>query len=320
MKQTQYTNERAWSNYWTTGYDSTFTGHEDSPFFVNLAAYWKEQFDALHHGSLIVDLGCGNGSVSAIAAECADKSLHITAVDYAAVERSSSLFKQYPDIEIRDNTKIEQTGIDDSSIDLCVSQFGFEYAESFGAAKETHRILKPGGKLIAVVHHRQSQISQSCASAHMQIGLCYRSKLTDISRKLIRRLRKLEKSNRDKKTDETAKKISAEFNKVAGAVFDHGSRMPDMEHVKYFLNELSSLFSEKAEKLNFSQKLAIIDAVDENARNYQLRMEAMLKASLDQVAIDNLGQSLRDSGLKIDEISMMDHEQQIFAWRIVASK
>jgi ubiquinone/menaquinone biosynthesis C-methylase UbiE len=320
MNKNQYTNERAWSNYWTTGYQSTFTGHEDSGFFIELAEYWKAQFSALDNGARIVDLGCGNGSVSAIAAGCSDKGLDVIAVDYAAVERSSSVFKQYPNIEIRDQTKIEKTGIDDSSVDLCVSQFGFEYADRIGAATEAHRILKSGGKLIAVVHHRQSQISQSCASAHMQIGLCYRSKLTDISRKLIKRLRKLEKSHRDTVSDETAKATSVEFNKVAGAVYDHGSRLPDMEHVKYFLNELSSLFSEKAKGLSFTEKMAIIDAVDENARNYQLRMEAMLKASLDEANVKDLEQSLRDTGLNIDEVSIMDHDQQIFAWRVIASK
>jgi ubiquinone/menaquinone biosynthesis C-methylase UbiE len=320
MNRNQYTNERAWSNYWTTGYQSTFTGHEDSGFFIHLADYWKEQFDLLKDGSRIVDLGCGNGSVSAIAAGCSGKDLDIIAVDYAAVERSSSVFKQNPNIEIRDHTKIEKTGIDDSSIDLCVSQFGYEYADRIGAAKEAHRILKSGGKLVAVVHHRQSQISQSCVSAHRQIGLCYRSRLTDISRKLIKRLRKLEKSNRDKSTDETAIKAAAEFNEVAAGVFDHGSRLPDMEHVKYFLNELTSLFSEKARRLNFSEKMAIIDAVEENARNYQLRMEAMLKASLDKEHIKLLEQSLRDTGLNVDEISIMKHDQKIFAWRVIATK
>lgn len=320
MNPNQYTNERAWSNYWVTGYKSTFTGHEDSGFFIELSEYWKKQFIALDDGARIVDLGCGNGSVSAIAAECSDKSLDIIAVDYAAVERSSSVFKQYPNIEIRDNTNIEKTGIDASSVDLCVSQFGFEYAECTDASVEAHRILKSGGKLIAVVHHRQSQISQSCASTHKQIGLCYRSKLTEISRKLVKRLRKLEKTHQDKKSDQTAMETSAEFNRVSGRVYDHASRLPDMEYVKYYLNELVSLFSDKAQDLSFSEKIAIIDAVEENARNYQLRMEAMLKASLDEENIRLLEQCLSDAGLKVDEVSIVEHEQQVFAWRVIATK
>lgn len=320
MTNTRYTNERAWSNYWVTGYKSTFTGHENSGFFIELSEYWKEQFNSLNDGARVVDLGCGNGSVSALAADCADKGLHIIAVDYAAVEKSSSVFKQYPNIEVRDHTNIEKTGIDASSVDLCVSQFGFEYADRVDAAIEAHRILKVGGKLIAVVHHRQSKISQSCVSTHKQIGLCYRSRLTEISRKLIRRLRKLEKTNRDNQKDETAIKTSAEFNKVAGAVYDHGSRLPDMEYVKYYLHELSSLFSQKGRQLNFSKKMAIIDAVEENARNYQLRMEAMLKASLDKEDVRHLEQSLRRTGLDVDEISVVEHDHQIFAWRVIATK
>jgi len=320
MNPKQYTNERAWSNYWVTGYQSTFTGHEESEFFKELSDYWKSQFTSLDNGSRVVDLGCGNGSVSAIAANCTDKYLHIIAIDYASVKKSSGVFKQYPNIEIRDNTNIEKTGIDSSSIDLCVSQFGFEYADRAGAAIEANRILKTGGKLIAVVHHRRSQISKSCVSTHKQIGLCYRSKLTEICRKLIKRLRKLEKTHRDNTKDETAIKTAAEYNKVAGAVYDYGTRLPDMEYVSYYLNELSSLFSEKAQDLNFSQKMAIIEAVEENARNYQLRMEAMLKASLDEEALRLLEQCLSDAGLNVEDTSVVEHNHQVYAWRVVATK
>jgi len=320
MKLNQYTNERAWSNYWATGYKSTFTGHEDSGFFIELSDYWKGQFESLDLGARIVDLGCGNGSISAIAADCSDKELDIIAVDYAAIETSSSIFIKYPKIEIRGHTRIEKTGIDPSSVDLCVSQFGFEYADRTEASKEAHRILKSGGKLIAVVHHRQSQISQSCVSTHKQIGLCYRSKLSEISRKLIKRLRKLEKTHRDNSNDETAIKTRTEFNRVAGAVYDHGSRLPDMEYVKYYLNELSSLFSERAQKLNFREKMTVIDMVEENARNYQLRMEAMLRASLDDENIKLLEQSLRDTGFNVVDVSIIEYEQQIYAWRVIAAK
>lgn len=320
MNNKQYTNERAWSNYWVTGYQSTFTGHENSPFFIELANYWRKQFMDLESGSHVVDLGCGNGSVSSIAASCSNKDLQVTAIDYAAVESSSSVFKQYPAIRVLDETPIERTGVEGESIDLCVSQFGFEYADHIEACAETSRILKPGGKLIAIVHHRQSQISQSCASAHMQIGLCYRSKLTEISLKLVKRLRKLEKSHRDRATDEPANRLIQEYNKVAAAVYDHGARMPDMEYVKYYLNELNSIFSEKADNLEFAKKVSIIEDVEENARNYQLRMEAMLKASLDQDNIKLLEQYLNDAGLNVQEVSVVEHDQQVFAWRVIASK
>lgn len=320
MNSNQYTNERAWSNYWVTGYESTFTGHENSDFFIELSEYWRSEFLALENGARIVDLGCGNGSVSAIAAECSEKDLDIIAVDYAAVERSSDVFKKHSNIEIRDHTNIEKTGIDASSVDLCVSQFGFEYADRAEAALETHRILKSGGKLIAVIHHRQSEIAQSCMSTHKQIGLCYRSELTVVSRSLLERLKELETTNQDKKSDQTALGISAEFNKIAGRVYDYGSRMPDMEYIKYYLNELSSLFSDKAENLNFSEKSAIIEAVEENARNYQLRMEAMLRASLDEENIKHLESCLRDTGLNVEESSIVENDQKLFAWRVIATK
>ena len=219
-------NARAWNNYWETGFKSTFTGHEESGFFHELDDTWMAEFSQLANDSAVVDLGAGNGALTTLALKAGaqdNKNLSVTAIDYAAVKNASELFSEKHDnLTVKDNTPIENTGLDSASIDLCVSQFGFEYANHEEAANEVNRILKPGGKLIAVVHHRQSEITQSCASAHMQIGLCHRTQLTQITEKLLRRLRKLSKSNRSPQQDEIAENLRNEMNHHCKCMFFGG--------------------------------------------------------------------------------------------------
>jgi len=324
MSNLDKNNARAWSNYWETGFESTFTGHEKTGFFTELNESWLQELSALADGSTIVDLGAGNGAITSLAVdinEDSGKNLNIVAVDYAEIESYSPIFeKKIETLTVKGRTKIEATGLPDDSVDLCVSQFGYEYADIDLAAQEVWRILKPGGSLNAVVHHRRSEVSQSCASAHMQIGLCNRSKLTTICSKLIKRLRKLDKSKRDPSQDETAENLRNELNKRTARVIEHATRLPDQSHVNYFITELTGLFSSQAEKLSFMQKLAIIDKVEKDSESFRLRMEAMLNASLDEQKVEALENALVKSGFESDGVKLLEHEHKIYAWRVKVNK
>ncbi len=315
-------NARAWSNYWSAGFESTFTGHDDTEFFKVLDQQWLELFAARAENSTIVDLGAGNGALTAKISEAntqAQKGFTVIAVDYSDIESRSPIFKN-EDITVRSHTAIEETGLEDQSVDLAVSQYGFEYADHEKASAEIARILKPGGEFNAVVHHRQSEVSQSCASTHMQVGLCYRSELTSVCAKLIKRLRKLDKSHRDPREDETSEKLRDELNTRVSRVLEYAQEYPDQNHVNYYVNELTSLFGEQAKKLNFGQKLAIIENVEEQEKHLQLRMEAMLKASLDAEGIKALEDQLRKNGLLVEESEILTHDFKTFGWRLIAKK
>lgn len=323
MSMKTYSTDRAWSNYWEIGFESTFTRHEESPFFQMLGEEWREIFRSQKVAANVVDMGAGNGILSNLAAIIStdeSKKLTITAIDYADIETNSPVLKNHDSIKIKSHTKIEETGLDTASADLVVSQYGFEYADSDLACKELARILKPGGKFHAIVHHKQSEVTKSCASAHMQIGLCYRSKVADYARKLLTRLRKLEKSNRDPHLDVSAQDLRLELNKRAERALQHADKFPDQAYVNEYLHDCTALFGDKATKLTFKQKLNVLDNVEENAKNYQLRMEAMLKASLDKEAVDKLVEELKTNDLDAQDAELVLHDGNIYAWRVQAQK
>ena len=78
-------NARAWSNYWSAGFESTFTGHDDTEFFKVLDQQWLELFTGYAEHSTIVDLGAGNGALTAKISEAntqAQKGFTVIAVSY----------------------------------------------------------------------------------------------------------------------------------------------------------------------------------------------------------------------------------------------
>ena len=129
-----------WSNYWqgrthSKGGDVLEgVGIEHS---AKLKNFWKNTFSH-ETASVILDLGCGAGS----ALKWADHlpSAHLIGIDisYAALCVAREKIKNL-NVYV---ASADQLPFRDNSIDLIVSQFGFEYAGP-DTASEIHRALKP---------------------------------------------------------------------------------------------------------------------------------------------------------------------------------
>ena len=323
MTKQAKTGADAWSNYWRKGFLTTFVGEAQEDHSDVTREFWEAAFAKVPAGGTIVDLGAGNGAILDLA--CAyfkqhDRAVNLIAVDYADVTSASEFYSQHPEVAVLNNTGIEQTGIDSESVDLCVSRFGFEYAEPAAAAQEVSRILKPGGAFQALIHHAASVVALRSKSAIEQITLCQRSELTDTTAKLLKRLNKLKKSHRAPEDDPKAEELRDHFNRMATRVNDYADRLPDADHVTYFLNELGSLFSRKAANLTLDQKLEIIKQVDIDSDEYHVRMLSMLNASQDQAGIDKIKAAFESSGMTVPEPAELEQEGSRFAWQFSADK
>ena len=313
---------RAWSNYWLKDFLTTFVDDEQLYYSEKIEQHWHNVFSKLKDSQHIVDLAAGNGALFSLAKNnLKNKNLTIkmTAIDLADIS-NSSFYQSHPDIQLISNTDINSIPLNDASIDLCVSQFGFEYSDVEKTCEEISRILKPNGKFSAVLHNASSSVSLHSESAIQQINLCHNSKLTDTSVKLLRRLQKLKKSHRDIATDPKAKELRDRFNAMAKRLSEYGDKLPDSAHINYFLNELGNLFSNRAKDLNLDQKLIIIKQLEIDSKNYHSRMLSMLEASNSQEQIEELKQTLQTNkfnGITVDKLTDQTHE---YAWVLSATK
>ena len=313
----------AWSNYWRKGFQTTFVGGESDYYSGETRTHWLEVFNNIAGGSSILDLGSGNGALLEIATSVegySQRPFQLIALDYADISESG-FFLDHPEIRVQSNTSIEATSLKAESIDLAISQFGYEYSSTAEAAEELVRILKPGGQFRAVLHHADSSISLHSNSAVQQIAWCQRSNLAQTSISLLRRLNKLRKSHRDPQKDTKASELREFFNQMAARLNQYGDQLPDASHIGYFLNELGSLFHpEKAKGLNLEQKIGIVEQLEIDSQEYEQRMQSMLNASSDQVAIERIRDELINAGLRVEEPELLGSENQKIAWILKADK
>ena len=312
----------AWSNYWHHDFLTTFVDHQDENYTGEVKQYWTSVFSEIVSEQSIVDLAAGNGALLALAKEYfsdKDVTVAMTAIDIANLS-NSSFYRENQEIEVLDKTDLASISISDNTVDLCISQFGFEYSNTQESCKEVFRILKPNGRLHLVMHHASSYISLHSRSAIEQIRLCRNSKLTQTTEKLLQRLQKLRKTHRENKSDIKANELRDHFNKMAERLIQYGEKLPDADHIRYFLNELSNLFSEKSKDLTLAQKLIIIKKIESDSDNYHLRMSSMLDASMDQKHIEKLKAELVSSGFEVTSMAALNSSGQDYAWLIEAIK
>lgn len=114
---------------------------------------WGEQIlneAKINPGDKILDIACGTGALTRIAAERSGKNGFVAGLDMNPGMLSVAE-KLAPDIEWREG-RAEELPWDANSFDAVISQFGLMFFENKQAAlQEMLRVLKPGGRIVVVV-------------------------------------------------------------------------------------------------------------------------------------------------------------------------
>ena len=151
----------AWTEYWATGALHSCAGSFQGDYGGEIGGFWARVFHGLGDGDRVLDLCCGNGALGRLLAAregFAGSGVAMDAVDAAAVapgwldtlpppERAR--FRFHPGVDAG------RLPFEDGAFDLCASQYGIEYAGP-PAWDEARRVLSPGGRFAAVVHHAGS--------------------------------------------------------------------------------------------------------------------------------------------------------------------
>lgn len=154
-----------WSDYWRSGRTEVMTVQTPAgPVAFDTGPIWTEWFAAFESGSALLDLATGNGQVAAHASRAAadsGRSFAITGVDYAEVEAAGAALPA--DCRLMGGVALEQLPFPAAAFDGASSQFGIEYADTRAALQELARVLKPGGRVLMMVHHADSVITRQTA-------------------------------------------------------------------------------------------------------------------------------------------------------------
>ncbi|MDJ0908865.1 MAG: class I SAM-dependent methyltransferase [Woeseiaceae bacterium] len=141
--------DTGWSDYWEKD------GDAGGEVFVSaqggrhpaLAEYWQAVFADLAKGASVLDVASGAGSIFAHLDAEHGFELHATDI---APEALAALSERIPGVTTA-VSGADELPYEDASFDLVVSQYGIEYAGR-DAFAEAARLVKPGGRLAALVH------------------------------------------------------------------------------------------------------------------------------------------------------------------------
>lgn len=164
---------QAWDQYWDFGTLHSCPGSYVGNYGGALGEFWKQRFQSLEPGMRVLDLGSGNGALSAlmISAVGEQNLPAIDAVDFATPR--PDWLKKFPvageRIRFHDGVAMEALPFDDASFDRIISQYGFEYADTERACAEVIRVARPGAEITMVCHHRDSRPARVAAEEVGQI-------------------------------------------------------------------------------------------------------------------------------------------------------
>jgi ubiquinone/menaquinone biosynthesis C-methylase UbiE len=293
-----------WGEYWREGAPTTFGGAEFADDYDGVvSAFWDTQLDTLPPGARIADLGTGNGALVRLLARSArrrDAAWTLIGIDAAdidpdAVPANGELAEGPAVVQWRGGTPIECTGLADASMDLCVAGFGLEYARFPDAALEIARILRPGGRLAALMHHPASAVADSTrrnvALIDELVGRL------DLPGRLASWVRAAFEGSGD------AEAALAHAEAAVEALARRGAG-PDgypMRVARHFLSATSGDAGGAAERLAF------IERFTEAVRAWRKRMADMQQATLDDEALAAVVAALRDAGLERIDVGELRH-------------
>ena len=319
-----------WTRCWETGTVTTFHGRFANNYDGVVRRHWHGIFDRLPTRARIVDLATGNGAVALLAARYShrrQRDFEITAIDFADIDPQRQLAgkavaRHLPRIRFLGRTRIERTTLPDGTLDLAMSQFGFEYAQPDAAAAEVERILKrSGGLFAAMIHHADSAIVRQAKDGIEQVAICEQSGLQPLIRDLHRRLAKLKKRNRDSAKDDRAIALRTEINRQIAQFNRASARFRDPGPMTLFVRQSMSTFDPSvAAGLSVDRKQKMLQDAAAETDAYRQRMRDLVSCALGDAEIDSLVSRLSDAGFSIEQSQPFEFEGVHFCHALVASR
>ena len=147
------TERAAWADYWTSagGVRPACLPNAKNGVEAAQRVVWAALAKTLPRRAKVLDIGTGDGAV--LAALAVRRDLELTGVDNAP-----ALPRPHKGMRLLADVAAEQLPFGDGRFDAIVSQFGFEYADTTRAAAEAGRVLRAGGAIHMIVHHRDGPI------------------------------------------------------------------------------------------------------------------------------------------------------------------
>jgi SAM-dependent methyltransferase len=154
----------AWSRYWKRDVRHSLPGSFAGNYVGEIGRFWQRPFESLDASHRVLDIAPGNGAIPQLVCQaCSTRMPRVDAIDLAEVSPDWATSQPLPcrdALHFHAGVTAEALPFADGSFDLATSQYGIEYCDVARAVPELARVLKPGGHLALLLHHRDSRLAE----------------------------------------------------------------------------------------------------------------------------------------------------------------
>jgi len=309
-----------WSVFWRQGHSTTFGDYFKQGYVGAIAEWWQSHVNALQPDFAVLEVGCGNCSLLPALAKSGKPGSYI-GVDLASVDVSEvarqNLAATTIDVVVHSETPAEDIPEADACFDIAASVFGVEYSDLDRSLVEIYRVLKPGGKFLALLHHDGSIVttmSRRALSEYVEEDV---GTVVDALR-TISKARDETPDLSQLKNNTGAEEARRKINELAGRYL--GNTNPDTGNATMFEFMSNALKFFRMMREDSTARAAFIDALTEEHAASRERFAQMVGVALDEGGVRQLEVKLAELGFGATSVNEIHSNNDILAWELCSEK
>lgn len=316
-----------WTQYWASGHTlHSFAESGDKLSYKNkLHDLWCSYWAQHSKDAKLLDIGTGNGALALAmlksGASC-DARWDVSAIDLANIQPercvhllTNSDAKLYKDIHFFGRCSVEKMPFIDAMFDGVYSQFGLEYAAWERSLPEIHRVLKPGGQLIALMHLASSPISQDCkVGIHVLEFTFDHSDIFQLAHEALMRAEFLLEQRMEITRDSIFQRLNQSLLFEVKRLQTHFSSTEE----KYWFEDILSRVGPLMYTLKIGNQSLLLEQ-EQSLRAHLLRLKDQHHATLDDKMLETVGQVLNQHEL-LHNFEIIYFDSEPFAVKLRAIK
>ena len=317
-----------WSNYWSSSKTlNSFAESDASQGYKGaIKNHWFKVFSTLKPNSRIVDIGCGNGALACLAVEYSNNhnlNFEVHGIDAADINPLHTLQSQKESIKLlkqlsfHPGTPAEKLPFKAESVDIFISQFGFEYTNVQQALEECTKALTADGVISLMSHHNESFISKDTMTGAKLLNEILHSSPLFIQIDLLLDIASQVKASGQYHTWKNNPYNQSISNTIKWILDTLKTQFSDDIH-KAWLQDIINRVLPTLQNIGTTtpQELRTYLAQQYTAlEDHRIRLEDQLKAMFTKNKLDTLEQQVKGLGFTIQAAPFMLNEQP-FAWSI----
>ena len=313
-----------WTSFWQQGHSTTF-----GPFFKNgyegaVKNWWLDVLKIDKTRVDLLDIGCGNGALLIDTLGFLENGSY-TGIDLADVQFSEPALKKmslYPEFEatLHNQTAAESLPFSAASFDLVSSIFGIEYSDLNKSIPEAFRVLRPNGAFKALIHAKESVITEMSVRALGEYRDADMSTILESLTTIDAELNRL-KSPASLKKSNKAESARSNLNTLAQKYMSNLDPRTGNAIMVQFVGDSLKFF--KILRHSEAVRRDYLNGLKSEFDASRSRYKAMAAAAKSADQIGDITAVMQDIGFKSVESAYLHSDQEkkeIAAWQLTATK